>query len=88
MRWGHRAADVAHRARLAGEAGFSILFVFGMVAKRIGALVNAPAVAKLALQQHLPSIGWLDYAIAHGLMAYGIDFVDLFRRAATLVDRS
>jgi ABC-type uncharacterized transport system substrate-binding protein len=67
-----------------------------MAAKHVGALVviddatliaNAPAVAKLALQHRLPSIGWPDYAVAGGLMAYGIDFVELFQRAATLVDK-
>jgi hypothetical protein len=46
-------------------------------------IANAPAVAKLAFQHRLPSVGWPDYAVAGGLMAYGIDFVDLFRRAVT-----
>jgi hypothetical protein len=44
-----------------------------MAAKRVGAVViiddatliaNAPAVARLALQQRLPSSGWPDYAVA------------------------
>jgi putative tryptophan/tyrosine transport system substrate-binding protein len=44
-----------------------------MAAKRIGALVviddavliaNAKAVAQIALRQHLPSVGWVDYALA------------------------
>ena len=67
-----------------------------MAAKRVGAFVviddammisNAPAVAALALKQRLPSCGWPDFAIAGGLMAYGVDFLDLFRRAATFVDK-
>jgi putative ABC transport system substrate-binding protein len=67
-----------------------------MAARRVGALVviedamliaNAPAVAGMAFRQRLPSIGWPDYASAGGLVAYGIDFVNLFQRAATLVDR-
>jgi putative ABC transport system substrate-binding protein len=67
-----------------------------MAAKRVGALVviddpvllsNAPAVAALALKQRLPSCGWPDFAIDGGLMAYGVDFLRLFRRAATFVDK-
>jgi putative ABC transport system substrate-binding protein len=65
-----------------------------MAAKRVGALVviddavllsNAPAVAALALKQRLPSCGWPDFAIDGGLMAYGVEFLDMFRRAATFV---
>jgi putative tryptophan/tyrosine transport system substrate-binding protein len=67
-----------------------------MAAKRVGAFVviddammisNAPAVAALALKQRLPSCGWPDFAIGGGLMAYGVDFLDMFRRAATFIDK-
>jgi putative ABC transport system substrate-binding protein len=67
-----------------------------MTAKRVGALVviddpvllsNAPTLAALALKQRLPSCGWPDFAIDGGLMAYGVDFLILFRRAATFVDK-
>ena len=67
-----------------------------MAAKRVGAVViiddatliaNAPALAQIALQHHLPSIGWPDYAVAGGLLSYGINFPDAFRRAATFVDK-
>jgi putative ABC transport system substrate-binding protein len=67
-----------------------------MKAKRVGALVvlddamllaNASALAKLALQQHLPSGGWPDFAVAGGLMAYGVNFPDMFQRAAMFVDK-
>ena len=67
-----------------------------MAAKRISALVvlddavligNAPAVAKFALQRHLPTSGWPAFAVAGGLMAYGVNFSDMFRRAATFVDK-
>jgi putative ABC transport system substrate-binding protein len=67
-----------------------------MVAKRVGAVVvlddavllsNAPAVAALALRRRLPSSGWPDFAIDGGLMAYGVDFLDMFRRSAGLVDK-
>ena len=67
-----------------------------MMAKRIGALVviddavllaNASKAAALALEHRLPSCGWPDFAIAGGMLAYGVDFVDMYRRAATYVDK-
>jgi putative tryptophan/tyrosine transport system substrate-binding protein len=48
---------------------------------------NAPSIAALALKHGLYSCGFLDYAAAGGLMAYGVDFPDMFRRAATYVDK-
>ena len=84
-----------HRFGVRGPAEFESAFA-AMAARRIGALValddatliaNAPAIAALALQQRLPSCGWPDFAAAGGLAAYGIDFLDLFRRAATFVDK-
>jgi putative ABC transport system substrate-binding protein len=76
-------------------AEFEGVFV-AMAAKRVGAVVviddatliaNASAVARFALQQRLPSSGWPDYAVAGGLIGYGVSFPDLFRRAATFVDK-
>jgi putative tryptophan/tyrosine transport system substrate-binding protein len=67
-----------------------------MAAKRVGALAmiedatllaNAPALAQIALQHRLPSSGWPDYAVAGGLLSYGINFPDMFRRAATFVEK-
>ena len=67
-----------------------------MAAQRVGALVviedamltsNAPAVAALALKQRLPSCAWPDFAIEGGVMAYGVDFPDMFRHAARFVDK-
>jgi putative tryptophan/tyrosine transport system substrate-binding protein len=67
-----------------------------MASKRIGALVviedatliaNAQVLAQIALRQRLPSIGRPDYAAAGGLLSYGINFTDMFRRAATFVDK-
>jgi putative tryptophan/tyrosine transport system substrate-binding protein len=67
-----------------------------MGVKRIGALVilddailiaNAPALAQIALRKHLPSSGWPDYAVAGGLLSYGVNFPDMFRRAAAFVDK-
>jgi putative tryptophan/tyrosine transport system substrate-binding protein len=65
-----------------------------MAARRVGALVvledsmliaHAQAIANLALQQRLPSIGFSEFAIAGGLMAYAVNFPDMFRRAAAYV---
>jgi putative ABC transport system substrate-binding protein len=67
-----------------------------MASKRIGALVviddanlvaNAQPLAQLALRQRLPSSGWSDYAVAGGLLSYGINFTDMFRRTANFVDK-
>jgi putative ABC transport system substrate-binding protein len=48
---------------------------------------NAPAIGKLALKHDLPSIGFPAYAEADGLLGFGIDFPEIFRRAATFVDK-
>jgi len=40
-----------------------------------------------ALARRLPLIGYLDLAGAGGLMAYGVNFTELFRRAAVFVDK-
>jgi len=67
-----------------------------MASKRIGALAviddaylvaNAQTLAQMALRQRLPSSGWPDYAAAGGLLSYGVNFPDMFRRAATFVDK-
>jgi putative tryptophan/tyrosine transport system substrate-binding protein len=84
-----------HQFHVRAPADFEGAFA-AMAAKRIGALVviddavllaNAPAVAALALKQRLPSCGWTDFAVDGGLMAYGVNFPDMFRRAATFVDK-
>lgn len=62
----------------------------------IGALVvgdhtifvaDAARIAGLATTRRLPSIGFVEYAVAGGLFAYGVDFPDLWHRAAATVDR-
>jgi len=45
-------------------------------------------IAQIALKQRVPSIAWLhEYAQAGGLMSYGAELVDNYRRAATYVDK-
>jgi putative tryptophan/tyrosine transport system substrate-binding protein len=50
-------------------------------------LANSPNIAKLALQGRLPSSGWTDFAIDGGLIAFGVSFPDVYRRAAAYVDK-
>ena len=50
-------------------------------------IAMAPVVAKRALAERLPSCGWPEFAESGGLIAYGIDFVTLYRHAATLVHK-
>ena len=65
-------------------------------AKQIGAVVvgdhaflvsNTDAIAALATEHRFPSIGPLELAVSGGLMAYGVNFPDLYRRAAVFVDK-
>ena len=70
---------------------------FGAMANRkIDALVvhddqvliaAAQAIATLAAKQNLPSCGFLEFTAAGGLSAYGVNFVELCRRAAYFMDR-
>jgi len=39
------------------------------------------------LNHGLPSVGFPAYAEADGLLGFGIDFPEIFRRAATFVDK-
>jgi putative ABC transport system substrate-binding protein len=97
-----QVAQVAHTLKLElhqfnarGPDEFESAFA-AMAAKRVRAFVvfddamligNARAIAALALKQGLYSCGFLDFAAAGGLLAYGVDFPDMFRRAATYVDK-
>jgi ABC-type uncharacterized transport system substrate-binding protein len=65
-------------------------------AKQIGAVVvgdhaflvsNTDAIAALATRHRFPSIGPLELAVSGGLMAYGVNFPDMYRRAAVFVDK-
>jgi len=84
-----------HQFDVRSPADFEAAFA-AMAAQGVSALVpledpillsNAPAVAALALKQRLPSCGWPEFAIGGGVMGYGVDFPDLFRHAATYVDK-
>ena len=64
--------------------------------KRINALVtsdeqitisNVRKISDLATKQRIPSIGSSEFAEAGGLIGYGVNAPQLFRRAATFVDK-
>src|SRR5207244_8681310 len=69
----------------------------GMKKERFGALIvlgdplletHRTRIAELAVKSHLPAIYSLaPYVEAGGLMSYGTNFDDLYRRAATYVDK-
>jgi putative ABC transport system substrate-binding protein len=49
--------------------------------------VNAARLGALASARRLPSIGLAEVATGGGLLAYGVDQLDMFRRAAGYIDR-
>ena len=84
-----------HQFHVRGPAEFEGALA-AIAAERVGALVvlddamliaHASTVANLALQRRLPSFGWPDLAVRGGLAAYGVNFPDMFRHAATFVDK-
>ena len=44
-------------------------------------------IAELAARRRLPSIGFIEYAEAGGLLGYGVNFLELYRRAPVFVDK-
>jgi putative ABC transport system substrate-binding protein len=70
--------------------------VSAVAAKRVDAvifteepmqLVNAKALAGLAAKNRIASIGPIEFASAGVVLAYGVNFPELYRRAAYFVDR-
>ena len=67
-----------------------------MVSQQIGAAVlhedpvlnaNSKAIVDIAARHRLPTCGYPEFVAAGGLMAYGIHFPEMDRRAAGYVDR-
>jgi ABC-type uncharacterized transport system substrate-binding protein len=50
-------------------------------------IANDRAIADLSARRKIPAIGWNELAERGGLLAYGVDFIDLSRRSASYVDR-
>ena len=48
---------------------------------------NRRAIADLAIKERLPSAGFSEYAEAGGLIGYGIDFLEMYRRAGVFIDK-
>jgi putative tryptophan/tyrosine transport system substrate-binding protein len=79
-----------------GPADFDRAFS-EMIRARAGALTMLPSnmffnerrrLVDLAAKNRLPAVyPWRDFVDAGGLMSYGLNVADLFRRAATYVDR-
>ena len=83
--------EVGVRGREEFEGGFAVL-----VTQRAEAIVivedamlngSLRTIAELAAKHRLPSIGLPEFAEAGGLLAYGVDLVQMFRRAAVFVDK-
>ena len=67
-----------------------------MIKQRVGALLvpnhpllnfNAKSSADLALRHRLPSCGNAGFAEAGGMLGYGVNFPEMFRRAAVFIDK-
>jgi putative ABC transport system substrate-binding protein len=50
-------------------------------------IASAGRIADLALRHRLPTIGFRELADAGGLIAYAVDFREMFRQSMTLVDK-
>ena len=48
---------------------------------------NADAIAALAIKHRLPAVGSIILGVAGGLIGYGVNFSELFGRAAAFVDK-
>jgi putative ABC transport system substrate-binding protein len=82
--WEVRAADGFERvfAALSKERPDG-LYVLGGPLMR----ANEKRIADLALKSRLPSMGYREYVDTGGLMSYGADLADSYRRVAYYVDR-
>jgi putative ABC transport system substrate-binding protein len=84
-----------HPFEVRGPAEFERAFsegadkkIHGLVISDHGQFIaNADTIAALAAKRHLATIGPLELAASGGLMAYGVNFPEQFRRAAHFVDR-
>jgi putative tryptophan/tyrosine transport system substrate-binding protein len=50
-------------------------------------VANVRVIADLATKHRLPSAGFTELAEAGGLIGYGVNFLDMYRRAAVFVDK-
>ncbi|MBK8741992.1 MAG: ABC transporter substrate-binding protein [Betaproteobacteria bacterium] len=74
--------DSAFLAMTQGKAGAVIVTRDGLFVRQLR------QITELALKNRLPSISeWTDYAEAGGLMSYGVNVVEQYRRVAGFVDK-
>jgi putative ABC transport system substrate-binding protein len=80
----HDATDIeASLKALSGEANCGLIVMPHPVTT-----TNRQIIVRMAAQSRLPAVYPFRYNVGEGgLMSYGIDLVDLYRRAATYVDR-
>jgi putative tryptophan/tyrosine transport system substrate-binding protein len=73
--------DNALSAWVASQAGGFVMGDHGFL------LANSDTIAAFAVRHRLPSVGPLELPTSGGLFGYGVKFSDLFRRAASFVDK-
>jgi putative ABC transport system substrate-binding protein len=78
---GPKEVETAFATIAKGRAGALSVYDDAML------IAQARRVAELAARNRLPAIGFREFAEAGGLMSYGVNFPDLWRRAATYVDK-
>jgi putative ABC transport system substrate-binding protein len=75
--------DLDHAfAAMAAKPGGAVVFTEDPLL-----IYNADDGARLALKYRLASCGFIEFAKAGGLVGYGIDYVEMWRYAATFVDK-
>jgi putative tryptophan/tyrosine transport system substrate-binding protein len=80
---GPKDFDIAFRTAVKARAGAALMNVSGPIS-----VPNRKEIAELAAKERLPVMYSLrDHVEAGGLMSYGVSFPDLYRRAATYVDK-
>ena len=60
---------------------------YGAQANEAGLVRLVQTLAAMAEQHRLKSVGFREYAEAGGLLGFGVNFPDVWRRGATFVDR-
>jgi putative ABC transport system substrate-binding protein len=79
---GHQDIETAFREARKGRAG-AVLVLASPVS-----ISHPKQVAELAAKNRLPTMYWSsEFVAAGGLMSYSVSIIDLYRRAATYVDR-
>jgi ABC-type uncharacterized transport system substrate-binding protein len=85
-----------HPFEVRGPSEFDSIFS-AMAKRRVDAVViledavfvtNTRAIAKLAAKVRLPSAGFTEFAQAGGLIGYGVNYLEMYRRAAVFVDKT